>query len=75
MVDMRTYRIVDIIDLRETKQVEEWLKTFPDLKVISCEGPQTYASAVHNAHPEAIQVSDRFHLIKNLADIVEKYLY
>ena len=35
----------------------------------------TYASAAHNAHPEDIQVSDRFHLIKNLSDIVEKYLY
>lgn len=75
MVDLETHRIVDIIDSRETKQVEEWLKTFPNLKVISRDGAQTYASAAHNAHPDAIQVSDRFHLIKNLSDIVEKYLY
>ena len=37
MVDLETHRIIDIIDSRETKQVEEWLKTFPNLKVISRE--------------------------------------
>ena len=75
MVDLETHRIVDIIDSRETKQVEEWLKTYPNLKVISRDGAQTYASAIRNAHPNAVQVSDRFHLIKNLSDTVERYLH
>lgn len=75
MVDLETHRIVDIIDSRETKQVEEWLKTYPNLKVISRDGAQTYASAVRNAHPNAVQISDRFHLIKNLSDAVERYLH
>lgn len=75
MVNLDTHRIIDIIDSRETKQVEEWLKTYPNLKVISRDGAQTYSSAARNAHPDAIQVSDRFHLIKNLSDAVEKYLY
>ena len=75
MVDIDTHRIIDIIDSRETKQVEDWLKTYPNLKVVSRDGAQTYASAISNAHPNAIQVSDRFHLMKNLSDAVEKYLY
>lgn len=33
MVNLDTHKIVDIIDSRETKQVEEWLKTFPNLTV------------------------------------------
>lgn len=41
MVNLDTHKIVDIIDSRETKQVEEWLKTFPNLTVISCDGAQT----------------------------------
>lgn len=75
MVDLETHRIIDIIDSRETKQVEEWLRTYPNLKVVSRDGAQTYASAVRNAHPSAMQISDRFHLIKNLSDAVEKYLH
>ncbi|MCD7836660.1 MAG: transposase [Lachnospiraceae bacterium] len=43
MVDLDTHRIIDIIDSRETKQVEEWLKSHPNLKVISRDGAQTYA--------------------------------
>ena len=75
MVDLEIHRIIDIIDSRETKQVEEWWKTYPNLKIISRDGAQAYASSVRNVHPNAIQISDRFHLIKNLSDAVEKYLY
>lgn len=75
MVDLETHRIIDIIDSRETKPVEDWLKTYPNLKVVSRDGSQTYASAVRNAHPDAMQISDRFHLIKNLSDTIEKYLH
>ena len=74
MVDLDRHRIIDIIDSRETKKVEEWLRSYPNLKVISRDGAQTYSSAASNAHPDAVQVSDRFHLLKNLSDAVEKYM-
>lgn len=74
MVDLDSHRIIDIIDSRETKQVEEWLKSYPALQVISRDGAQTYSSAATNAHPGALQVSDRFHLLKNLSEAVEKYM-
>lgn len=74
MVDLDSHRIIDIIDSRETKRVEEWLRSFPNLQVISRDGAQTYASASTNAHPAAMQVSDRFHLLKNLSEVVEIYL-
>ena len=74
MVDLETHRIIDIIDSRETQQVEEWLKSYPNLQVISRDGAQTYASATTNSHPDALQISDRFHLLKNLSEAVEKYI-
>lgn len=75
MVNLDTHRIIDVIDSHETKQVEEWLKTYPNLKVISRDEAQTYCSGTRKTHPDAIQVSDRFHLLKNLSDVVEEYLY
>lgn len=75
MVDLDTHRIIDIIDSRETKRVEEWLKSYPHLEIISRDGAQTYSSAAKKSHPNAIQISDRFHLLKNLSDAVEKYMY
>ena len=41
--------IEQLIDSRETKKVEEWLKSYPNLKVISRDGAQTYSSAASNA--------------------------
>lgn len=75
MVDLETHRIIDIIDSGETKKVEEWLKSYPNLKIISRDGAQTYSSASTNSHPDALQISDRFHLLKNLSDAVKRYMH
>lgn len=34
MVDLETHRIIDIIETRDTKEVAEWLKIYPNLDVI-----------------------------------------
>ena len=75
MVDLESHRIIDLLDSRETGKVEEWLKSYPNIQVISRDGAQTYASAAVNSHPGALQISDRFHLLKNLSDTVEEYMY
>ena len=75
MVDLETHRIIDILDSRETGKVEDWLRYYPNLQVISRDGAQAYASAAANSHPGVLQVSDRFHLLKNLAGVVEEYMY
>lgn len=74
MVDLETHQIVDILESRDSEEVAKWLKTFPQIKVISRDGAQGYASAASNAHPSAIQITDRFHLLKNLCDIVSSML-
>jgi len=74
MVDIITHQILDMIDSREYKTVCEWLKTYPNLRVISRDGSVTYNNAITNAHPEALQISDRFHLLKNLTSYVTEYL-
>ena len=44
------------------------------LEVVSRDGSQIYASAITEAHPGAAQISDRFHLLKNLSETVGKYM-
>lgn len=68
MIDIETSRTVDILESRETADVAAWLKTYPNIKVVSRDGAITYAKAITESHPKAIQVSDRFHLLKNLTD-------
>lgn len=74
MVDWDTHRIIDMIPSRESSEVSRWLSTYPNLSMISRDGAAGYASAGAKAHPAAIQVTDRFHLLKNLAEIVDRYI-
>lgn len=74
MIDIKTHKIIDMINSRELKEVTEWLKTFPNIKVVSRDGSITYNNAIAVSHPDAIQVSDRFHILKNLTKYCKDYI-
>ena len=52
MVDIESRPIIDLLESREINDVIEWLKTYPNLKIISRDG------SISNAHPKVVQVSD-----------------
>jgi transposase/predicted transcriptional regulator len=66
MADLESGRIIDLIASREPEAVSAWLRGFSNITVASRDGSVNYAAAISEAHPDAIQVSDRFHIIKNL---------
>ncbi|MEI4605995.1 transposase, partial [Bacillus cereus] len=72
MVDIETHKIIDLIPSRDLADVITWLKTFPNLKIVSRDGSITFRNAIAKAHPVVIQISDRFHVIKNLMDYVKQ---
>lgn len=74
MVDIDTHQVIDMIFSRELNDVVEWLKTYQNLKIVSRDGSITYKNAISLAHPKAIQISDRFHLLKNLTTYCKEYL-
>ena len=74
MVDAETGRIVDMLESRESTQVSKWLATYPNIKVVTRDGSQMYAKAIRTAHPDALQVSDRFHIFKGLADAARQFI-
>lgn len=74
MVDARTRRIVDILPSRDSAEVTQWLKTFPNLSVVSRDGSASYRKAIEDAGAEITQVSDRFHLVKGLTEAAKAAL-
>lgn len=74
MIDLETHCIVDIIDSRETDTVAAWLKEYPNIEIIVRDGSFGYRAAIDAAHPSAIQINDRFHIIKNLVKAITKTL-
>ena len=65
---------MDILESRETEDVAKWLSAYPNIQVVSRDGSPQYAAAIRQAHPNAIQVSDRFHIIKNLTDYAKQHI-
>jgi predicted transcriptional regulator len=74
MVDIDTHRIIDLIQSRDYDDVKNWLASYPNIKVVSRDGSLTYKNAITSAHPGAIQVNDRFHILKNLTSYCKDFL-
>jgi transposase len=74
MVDIDTGRIVDMVESRESAEVTAWLATFPNLEIVCRDGSILYASAIRAALPNAMQISDRFHLCKGLTDALRQFV-
>jgi Transposase and inactivated derivatives len=74
MVNAETGRIVDLLESRESADVAAWFATFPNIEVVSRDGSMLYAKAIRTAHPNALQVSDRFHLLKGLTDAARQFV-
>lgn len=43
-----------------------WLSSHPEMEVVSRDRARNYADAAREAVPQALQVADRFHLVKNI---------
>jgi transposase len=72
MIDSLSHKVIDMIHSRSTEDVAEWLKLFPHLILVSRDGATLYKNAVTEANPDIHQISDRFHLLKNLTDYAKK---
>ncbi|MFD5475224.1 ISL3 family transposase [Streptomyces sp. NPDC127105] len=71
ITDAETGRRVAVLPDREAATLESWLREHPGVQVVCRDGSATYAEAVRRALPDAVQVSDRWHLWRKLCDKVQ----
>jgi transposase len=70
--DLETHEIIDVLMGRDSETLESWLKQHPHIEIVSRDRATSYASAVRNALPAAIQIADRFHITQNLLDALKE---
>ncbi len=63
-----------MIPSRNRREVVETLKRFPGARTVTRDFSRTYKSAIKEALPNAEQIVDRFHILKNLTEHVSDYL-
>lgn len=74
LVDLRSHRTLDILPNRKAETAAAWMRSHPEIRVVSRDRGGDYASAAQAAAPQAIQCAGRFHLLTNLSTSVEGFL-
>ena len=72
LVDLETRQPIDLLPDRTAETLATWLKAHPGVEILSRDRSKTYRKGMNDGAPDAIQVADRFHLLKNLEETLEK---
>ncbi|MET7481150.1 ISL3 family transposase [Streptomyces sp. NPDC005648] len=72
LVDIEGARVVDVLPDRDAATFAAWLREHPGAEIICRDRASAYSSAVRDAAPDAQEIADRWHLLKNLSSAVEK---
>lgn len=74
LVDLRTHRPVELLAERTSEAFSAWLKAHPGVEWISRDRSGDYARGASEGAPEAQQIIDRWHLLKNWREALERVL-
>ena len=74
LIDLETHHPVDLLSERSADALAKWLQAHPGVKIISRDRSNEYAKGASNGAPDAQQVADQFHLVKNLREALELFL-
>ncbi len=73
IVDLERHRVLDLLPDRDVATVATWLRAHPSIQLVSRDRSGTFAQAITAALPHAQQVLDRFHLLQNVRDMLERF--
>ena len=74
VVDLDRRCPVDLLEDRTAETVAAWLQAHPEVMIVARDRAEAYASGVTQGAPDAVQVADRWHLVKNLREAAEAEL-
>src|SRR6266702_3184858 len=72
--DLESRNPLDVLPDRSVETVSAWFEKHPSVEIVSRDRSSEYAAAIKKGAPQAIEVADRWHLGKNLAESIETLL-
>ena len=72
VVDLERGDVVDLLPDRDAETVKTWLNEHPGVGLVSRDRWSAYAQAAAEADAKPQQVADRWHLLKNLREAIER---
>lgn len=74
LVDLENQRVVDLLPDRKPETLASWLLEHPGIEIISRDRGKEYIEGITLGNPDAVQVADRFHLLKNMVEMLQRFL-
>src|SRR5260370_31896371 len=63
-----------ILPDRSAETSAAWMRSHPEIELVSRDRGEEYAAAARLGAPQAVQCADRFHVLKNLGEALEGVL-
>ena len=67
-------KAIDLLPDRSAASIAEWLRAHPGIEMLSRDRAMLYAEAADRAVPHAVQIADRWHLLRNLSEALTNVL-
>ena len=74
LVDLEQHRPVDLLLERTSAVVAEWLQQHEGIEIVTRDRSTEYATGITTGAPQAMQVADRWHLLLNLRQMLDRFL-
>jgi transposase len=75
VVDLERRRVVDLLPDRQAETLGRWLRAQPTIDVVARDRSTEYARGITMAAPRAVQVADRWHLLHNVRQMLQRWLH
>jgi transposase len=74
LVDQEAHQVIELLPDRSADTLEKWLQNHPGIEIVTRDRSHEYKVGIDAGAPDTIQIADRWHLLKNLREMLERYL-
>lgn len=73
LVDLERHCPIDLLPDRTSASLALWIRKHPQVEMVSRDRAESYANGASQGAPDALEVADRWHLLRNLREAAERF--